>query len=650
MHFTLFLRRAFLRHAAPIGIFTALALVYWGEVLLTAGVLLPGAMLRGFAPFGNDLQAPWNILQWDALGQYFPWRFFAAKQLQSGVLPLWNPYQFAGAPFIANGQSAVFYPFHFPFWIASSENGIARAFGVSALLHTLLAGWGTYALLQNWKLSRAASLLGAVAFGFCGYLAAWVVLPTLANTASWLPLCVLLLERATPSSSAGTDWKIVAFLSLALACTLLAGHAQIFFYIGVALFLRALFLPQIARALGALFFACAGCALLGAIQILPILELARNGHRAGSTPGTQGWSFLQERALQFSELPSLFVPAWPRLSFSENFGYVGLGVLLLAVIAIIAFAIRSSKFKAQNSKFKIQNSKCAFALLLALFGLLYATATPIAQAFYFGVPGLSQMGGVGRALVLWSFGAALLAALGLEALRARWSTPAIPLVALLVVFGELFGNSFSAHPTAPIESIYPQTQLTQFLQSKTNADARVLLLTPRKSWLPNEVLQQNGINHPPGVLPPNGAMVYGLHDVAGYDSLASRTYREFLAAGEGSDVSPPLNGNMILPQNVLSLSLDALRVRYVVSRQPLDAPNLREIVRFDHSIVYERVLKRAPQRDGKDFSPGWKNGKYQPESFRLGAFLSLLGLMLIAMIVMASFCSPNPSVSAASQE
>ncbi len=619
------LRRFFSHHAAPIGAFVVLALIYWGEVLFTAGVLLPGAMLSGFAPFGSDPQAPWNILQWDALGQYFPWRFYAAQQLQSGVLPLWNPHQFAGAPFIANGQSAVFYPLNFPFWLAASTSGIARAFGISALLHTLLAGLGTYALLQNWKCSRAASLVGAVAFGFCGYLAAWIVLPTLANTASWLPLCILLLESATRQTEK-LNFKIVALLSLALACALLAGHAQIFFYIGVALFLRALFLQPIWRALITLFFSCVGCILLGAIQLLPILELARNGHRAGSTPSADGWKFLVPRALQISELPSLFIPAWPHFSLSENFGYIGLGVLLLAVISVIAFL-------SDKSKLKFQNTQLAFAVALTIFGLLYATATPLAQAFYFGVPGLSQMGGVGRALILWSFGVALLAALGLDAARARWSTPAIPVVALLLVFGELFGNGFSAHPTAPIESIYPQTQLTQFLHSKSNSEARVVLLTPRNSWLPNEVLQQSGRNHPPGVLPPNGAMVYGLYDVAGYDSLASRSYREFLAAGEGGDVSPPLNGNMILPENVSSPALDALRVRYVVSQQPLDATNLREITRFDNCIVYERALKNAARRDGKDFSPGWRNGKYQPESFRLGAFLSLLGLGLMAMIV-----------------
>jgi hypothetical protein len=69
-------------------------------------------------------------------------------------IPLWNPYQFAGTPFVANGQSAVFYPLNLPFWLFD----VARAFGISAFLHTLLSGIATYFLAQRWGRSRAASL------------------------------------------------------------------------------------------------------------------------------------------------------------------------------------------------------------------------------------------------------------------------------------------------------------------------------------------------------------------------------------------------------------------------------------------------------------------------------------------------------------
>src|SRR5690606_27834587 len=144
------------------------------------------------------------------------------------------------------------------------------------------------------------------------------------------------------------------------------------------------------------------------------------------------------------------------------------------------------------------------------------------------------------------------------------STFAVSAVVLTVALGELYGFAHMIQPIAPAKTVYPATALTDWLQENVPDDERVLMVTPRESWLPSEVLQQNGRNHPAGTLPPNGAMVYGLHDVSGYDSLSPKAYREFLVQGEGADVSPPLNGNMILLNNPQSPALDALRVRYMV--------------------------------------------------------------------------------------
>ena len=47
---------------------------------------------------------------YDAVGQYWPWRTLLAEGLHRGLLPLWNPCQFAGYAFVGNGQSALFYP------------------------------------------------------------------------------------------------------------------------------------------------------------------------------------------------------------------------------------------------------------------------------------------------------------------------------------------------------------------------------------------------------------------------------------------------------------------------------------------------------------------------------------------------------------
>ena len=319
-------------HSWPLFFLLALCVALWADVLFGGRILLPGAMLRGFAPFGSDANAPWTILKWDALAQYTPWRTFAARELAAGHIPLWNPHQFSGAPFVANGQSAVFYPLNLPFWIFD----VPRAFGIVAFLHSLLAMCGAYFLAVRWQLSRAAALGGAIAFGMSGYLIAWSALPTLSETASWLPLLILLFERATDEKTRCKYLQRTALLAFALCCALLAGHAQIWAFLIIALALRALFLWRF-RALQVLAGGILWALCLSALQLLPLLELARLGHRAGATASALGWAQIQLNALQVFDLPSLFVPGWPQLSWSENFGYQGLVTLILALIGIGSF-------------------------------------------------------------------------------------------------------------------------------------------------------------------------------------------------------------------------------------------------------------------------------------------------------------------------
>ena len=612
------------KHAASLGLLTLFALALWGRVLFTGRVLLPGAMLAGFRPFGGDPQAPWNILQWDSLGQYYPWRHFAGQELRAGHIPLWNPFEFCGTPFVANAQSAVFYPLNLPFWVMDT----AHAFGVAALLHTWLSSFATYFLCQRWGLSRAASVVAAVAFSACGYLAAWALLPTLFATASWLPLCLLLFERACENNKArGASWGLMG----ALACALLAGHAQIFFYIVLALFLRIPFLRRRGRGYLIWFGALVGAAALAMLQILPTLELARYGHRAGDAATPAAWQAVGARALHAGELASLLVPGWPMQngSLNENFGYIGVGVALLA-LAGLGWRARAGQ----------RASGQWFALVLAVFGLLYALATPLAQLFFYGVPGVSQMGGTGRALVLWSLGAALLAGFGVDFLRSRLKSSLVPVVALLLVGAELGFNAFLAQPTAPRAQIYPRTTLTTWLQSRVDERNRVLFYTPRAQWAPGEAFPQ-GKSHPTGAMPPNGALVYRLAEVNGYDSLSPAKYRAWIGTEEisrigGQDVegaSPAFNGNMVLINNLRSSILDSLSLRYIVVPQEVNlgdnTPNGKIVFAAGGCNVWQIPTRGDLRVNGAAFYPGWKLGGYNPETFRFGAFVSLCALGLL---------------------
>ncbi|RYX85919.1 hypothetical protein EON83_03960 [bacterium] len=613
-------------------IFIIFALAFWARVLFLGRVLLPGDMLRGFAPFGGIPNASWTILQWDALAQYFPWRHFAASELQKGHIPLWNPFQFTGTPFLANAQSAVFYPLNIPFWIFDT----AYAFGISAFLGSLVALAGTFLLARRWGMSRAASLISAVAFAFCGFLSSWALLPTLFQTACWLPLCLYFYEGAVEDKQPTRSTLGLAF---SLLMALLAGHAQVFFYVLLALAIRQPFLKRTWRGLALGFGSLIFALTLGALQLLPTLELAANSPRvAVGGPTAGGWDFVKQRALAANELVSLALPSglnWGTLS--ENFGYVGIGVCILLLISLAA--LRTPSRRRQRY----------YALTLALFGLLYALGTPLAQLFFFAVPGVSSMGGTGRSLILWSMGASLCAGFGFDWLRSKWKSELLPPLALAIIALELFANAFTTQPTAPRDSIYPKTQITDFLARNTSRTARVYLQTEKRSWLPLEAFSSER-KHPIGILPPNGATVYNIYDINGYDSLSLQGYRLFVSSSEANgNPSPDLNGNMILLQTPTPTLLDQFSVRYIVTLAGAPAPpNARAVLTAEGCTIYERVLPTNVMKvGGEAFAPGFRDGKYAPESFRLGTFITLLALTLWSALWFGSRKKSQPLTAAA---
>ena len=80
----------------------------------------------------------------DTGGLFIPWINFVKAALASGDLPLWNPYEFAGYPFLSNPQVGFFYP---PSWL----NFLLPAnVGLSwyVLVHLWLSAFGMFLLIR----------------------------------------------------------------------------------------------------------------------------------------------------------------------------------------------------------------------------------------------------------------------------------------------------------------------------------------------------------------------------------------------------------------------------------------------------------------------------------------------------------------------
>ena len=142
---------------------------------------------------------------------FLPFSLFQQDALLNLRLPVWDPYTNSGHPFLADAQSAVFYPISnaLLFLTGFDRSAAGRLFWlqVEAALHIFLACVFTYMLVRRLTGRKMAGFVAGAVFGFSGYLTGYppVQLAVL-RTAVWLPAILLLLlprERATSQEREG---------------------------------------------------------------------------------------------------------------------------------------------------------------------------------------------------------------------------------------------------------------------------------------------------------------------------------------------------------------------------------------------------------------------------------------------------------------
>lgn len=180
-----------------------------------------------------------NFLITDPVRQQYPWRNLSIGLTKNISLPLWNPYSLSGTPLLAGMQSASFYPLNLLLFILPFSTG----WSFLIFIEPLLAGIFLYLYLNNLKLQKEASLFGALVFAFCGFTTAWLEWGTVINTAVWLPLVLLSIDKIffyfgslkipnfkfLISNKKLLTWSLI--FTFSLASSFFAGHLQTFFYL-----------------------------------------------------------------------------------------------------------------------------------------------------------------------------------------------------------------------------------------------------------------------------------------------------------------------------------------------------------------------------------------------------------------------------------
>jgi len=351
----------------------------------------------------------------DAMILNYPLRSWAASRMLAGELPLWCPEIACGFPLFAEGQAGVLYLPNWPFFALLPAH---HAAAYSTIFHFILAGLFTFGYLRALRCRPAAALLGALAFQWGGMLVLRGMFLNMINVLAWLPALFWLAERwlARPEKRRGT----VLMMMAAVLAVLLAGHPQAAAYVlgfwwlyvlGRALpLLRAGWPQRRALAVPLLLVPLAGVGM-GAVQLLPTLELTRSSTRVGGIPE----ELLMHSSLPPTHLAAMVLPglfgepgdgSWRSGDdgfYWELLAWPGIVPLFLALLAALALRAPPARFHA-----------CATlaTLLLAMgkytfFGKLLVWL-PLLQNFR--IPA--------RFLLLFGFSMAVLAGLGLDALLA----------------------------------------------------------------------------------------------------------------------------------------------------------------------------------------------------------------------------------------
>jgi hypothetical protein len=344
------------------GLLAALLVIFFSTPILRREVLSPADLLLKSEPWRSsaapDFEAA-NALLSDVVFQMRPWRAVAIASLKAGHVPLWDPYNYTGAPLLGNGTAGVLNPLYAPDLLL--PGGAATLLG--AMLRLFIAGLSAYLFGRFIGLSTPAAALTGVGFAFSGFLVVWLLYSIGGNIAIWLPGLFLATEALVRRP---TVFRMLAVAAI-VWIQFLGGHPGTSLHIlsGATFYLcwrAAMFLKEegdrrrLMRRLATFTAAMVLGTAAAAAQLIPLGEYIILSATLGERLAAPTWGFfLRPRLLAMIALacPYCFgshlrgdLPLGIFLgvgNFNElNGGYVGLASLVLAGIAITLGARRGT--------------------------------------------------------------------------------------------------------------------------------------------------------------------------------------------------------------------------------------------------------------------------------------------------------------------
>ncbi len=442
-----------------------------------------------------------NPLITDPVRQQFVWKYLAVEEMKKGSWPLWNPYNNAGTPLLANFQTGALYPLNIIFFIPNVFNTddlqhFATLWSYFIYAQIPLASFFMYIYIRKIGLGELAALFGAGTWAFVGFNTAWWEWGNVGHTLLYFPLMLYAIEgiiERDPIKVVGkvavqksflhpliTINKYKLVLLFALVSSFFAGHLQTFMLVAMnAVFYVLYKIPLIKFHNGKLVFEATRrrtyywlqliqvgvlFLLIVAAQALPTLDyLGKSARNIDPTAWQRkDWFYPTEHFISLLAPDFFGNPAtynyWGVWNYGEFASYIGIIPLLFALAIIIQFIYDQIKKLIPSMSFKLshkeissetldivqENAGVGFFLIALFINILLITRNPITEVIYsWNIPFLTTTQ-PSRGIAIVDFSLILLSAVGF-------------------------------HKTVRV--LKSKTSLTSFLSIKTNINFAYILMT-----------------------------------------------------------------------------------------------------------------------------------------------------------------------------
>jgi hypothetical protein len=292
----------------------------------------------------------------------YPLAQYARESFWRGEIPLWNPLNSCGIPFLAQWNTQVLYPPALFYWLLP----LSWSLGAFCLLHLFWGGLGMFLLARDWSRNSLAAAFAGIVFAFNGVMLNGLIWPSIVCALGWMPWVVRFTEQARCEGG-----KKISLAAIIGALQMLTGGTEVvlltWIFLGI-LALRAFLrgeIPRIKifRRMMAVILLVSG---LCAAQLLPFFALLK-ASRQQQDISAAIWP------MPATGLANFLVPLFHSHSFRGvfmqngqswiNSYYVGVATVVLAIGTICL----------------LSDGKIRWLAALALFCLVLALgeATPV---------------------------------------------------------------------------------------------------------------------------------------------------------------------------------------------------------------------------------------------------------------------------------